>query len=181
MAAPLALSTSRLLLRQWRDSDLDAFAAINADPEVRAHFPGLLSRDESAAELARAAAHIETHGWGFFAVERRADAACIGMCGLKWVSFEAAFTPAVEIGWRLARPAWGQGLASEAAHACVRLGFAELGLDEIVSFTVPGNLRSQAVMRRIGMQRDTDGDFDHPKLPDAHPLRRHVLYRLRRD
>jgi RimJ/RimL family protein N-acetyltransferase len=178
------IRTSRLILREWRDSDLDAFAALNADPRVREFFPSLLTRVESAASIARMQAHITQHGFGFWAVEVPGVADCVGMCGLAYVFFEAPFVkkgqPCVEIGWRLAHEHWGHGYATEAAKAALNHGFRTLGLPEIVAFAVVANQRSRRVMERIGMTYDAADDFDHPALPPGHSLRRHVLYRALR-
>lgn len=174
------LRTDRLVLRRWRDSDRDPFAALNADPEVMEHFPSTLDRAESDAMIDRIDAHIAGSGWGLWAVERACDGAFLGFTGLAVPRFNSHFTPAVEVGWRLARHAWGHGYATEAAHAALDYAFNELALAEVVSFTVPTNVRSRAVMERIGMSRDPAGDFDHPNIPPASPLRRHVLYRFRR-
>ena len=174
------LSTPRLRLRQWRASDLGPFAALNADPRVMEFMGRCLSSAESDALARRSAAEIERQGWGFWATELRASAAFIGFVGLHVPSFAAAFTPCVEIGWRLERASWGNGFATEAARQCLRFAFESLVLEEVVSFTVPLNRRSRAVMERLGMCRDAAGDFDHPRLPAGHALRRHVLYRLRR-
>lgn len=170
--------TPRLLLRRWRPSDRDALARLNADPEVMEHFPATLDRAGSDATADRIAAHFATHGFGLWAIEVQGGEPFIGFAGLMIPRFQAHFTPAVEIGWRFARSAWGHGYATEAAREALRLGFAELGLPSIVSFTVPNNLRSRRVMERLGMRRDPREDFDHPLLPEASPLRRHVLYRL---
>src|SRR5262249_32174896 len=148
------LRTDRLLLRPWRDSDVESFAALNADPRVMEHFPALLSSAESAASAARIRAHLEEHGFGLWAVEVVGVTSFAGFVGLAVPRFEAAFTPCVEIGWRLAFAHWGQGYATEAARAAVAFGFERLGLAEIVSFTVPGNVRSRRVMERLGMARD---------------------------
>lgn len=172
------LETERLILRAWHDSDLEPFAALNADPEVMEFLPALLDRAQSDALARRVRRHHELHGFGLWAVEVAGGAPFIGFVGLSRVDFDAHFTPAVEIGWRLAREAWGKGHASEAARCCLGFAFDALGLDEVVSFTVPANRRSRAVMERIGLVRDAGGDFDHPRLPEGHPLRRHVLYRL---
>ncbi|HEY0373669.1 MAG TPA: GNAT family N-acetyltransferase [Amnibacterium sp.] len=172
--------TERLLLRRWRDEDRGPFAALNADPAVMEHFPSPMTRAESDAFVDRIIAQHDEHGWGLWAVEVRATGRFIGFTGLAVPRFEAHFTPAVEVGWRLARDAWGSGYASEAARAAVAFGFDELGLEQIVSFTAVGNLRSRAVMVRIGMTHDPAEDFDHPALPEGHALRRHVLYRLPR-
>lgn len=173
------LATARLLLRSWRETDLPPFAALNADPQVRRWFPGTLARPESDAQAAGLQRHIATHGFGFWAVEAPGVAAFIGMVGLQRVGFAAPFAPAVEIGWRLDRTYWGRGYATEAARAALAHGFGPLGLTEVVSFTVPDNLASRRVMERIGMRRDPSGDFDHPGMTEGHPLRRHVLYRVR--
>ena len=174
------LRTERLLLRPWRASDRPAFAQINADSRVVECLPGVMTRDESDAMVDRIEAHIERHGFGLWAVEVPGQVEFIGFIGLAIPTFEAPFTPCVEIGWRLDADHWGRGYASEGARAALAFGFASLGLDEIVSFTVPHNLRSRRVMEKIGMTRDQAGDFDHPRLPEGHTLRQHVLYRLKR-
>lgn len=166
------LRTGRLLLRQWRDEDEAPFARLSADPEVMEY---LLPR---ADWVDRARAHWREHGFGRWVVELPAEAGFIGTVGLSWVGFEAHFTPAVEIAWRLARAYWGRGYAFEAARAACDFGFAELGLVEIVAFTVPANLRSRRVMERLGMTRDAAEDFEHPNVPPG-PLKRCMLYRLR--
>jgi RimJ/RimL family protein N-acetyltransferase len=170
------LETERLLLRDWQPSDHAPFAALNADPEVMEHFPSRLTRAESDALVDRIALRWAEDGHGLWAVERIADGAFLGFSGVA----RLAWLPTPEIGWRFARFAWGQGLATEAARAARDWAFSTLGLAEIVSVTTAGNDRSQAVMRRIGMTRDPADDFLHPNLPDGHPLRPHVLYRLRR-
>jgi ribosomal-protein-alanine N-acetyltransferase len=172
------LRTERLLLRRWRESDRQPFAALNADPAVMEHFPAPLTRAESDAMVDRIEAAFERDGYGLWAVEPLETGRFVGFVGLNRVPYETPFTPAVEVGWRLAREAWGRGYASEAARAALGFAFTALGLDEIVSFTVPANLRSRAVMERIGMTRDVAGDFDHPRIAAGHRLRRHVLYRL---
>ena len=169
------LRTERLLLRGWRPSDLEPFAALTADPEVMRYFPAPLTRRESDALAERASASLAERSWGLWAVER--DGVFLGFTGLAVPRFAAHFTPAVEIGWRFARSAWGFGYATEAATAVLRFAFGELRLDEVVSFTAVQNRRSRAVMERIGMVRDEAGDFDHPSVPESSPLRRHVLYR----
>jgi ribosomal-protein-alanine N-acetyltransferase len=171
------LQTERLALRRWRPDDRTPFAALNTDPEVMHHFPQPLTRRESDVLADRLDAFIEREGWGLWAMEVRATGRFIGFTGLARPGFEAPFLPAVEIGWRLAREAWGHGFATEAARAAAAFAFEELQLEEIVSFTVPANERSRAVMRRLGMHHDPVGDFDHPLVEQAH-LRRHVLYRL---
>lgn len=175
------IRTERLLLRRWSLKDLDAFAAMNDDPLVMGHFPALLNRQDSDALAARAEAHLAQHGWGLWALEVTAGedgGRFAGFTGLAVPSWEAAFTPCVEIGWRLPRWAWGHGYASEAARAALCVGFTDLDLEEVVSFTAVSNQRSRAVMRRIGMTRDPHGDFDYPTIPRGHPLGRSVLYRL---
>jgi RimJ/RimL family protein N-acetyltransferase len=175
------LLTDRLLLREWQPADREPFAAMNADARVAEFLAGKLDRAGSDALLERIEAHWASDGFGLWAVERRADGSLLGFTGLAAPPFEAHFTPAVEIGWRFAAWAWGHGYATEAARAALRFGFVDLDLHEVVSFTVPANLRSRAVMERIGMTRDPADDFDHPRLPPGHPLRRHVLYRLKRE
>ena len=174
------LRTERLVLREWRDEDLEPFAALNADSEVMQFMPKLLSRDECATRIQNIRDHFRDHGFGLWAVEVRDVTPFIGFVGLSVPRFEMPFTPCVEIGWRLAREAWGQGFATEAARAAVAFGFHEMGLPEIVSFTVPENVRSRRVMERLGMTHDPAGDFEHPLLAEGHPLRKHVLYRLSR-
>ncbi|MEQ8265948.1 MAG: GNAT family N-acetyltransferase [Parvibaculum sp.] len=173
------LETARLILRPWRDEDFAPFAAMSADPAVMEFLIGPLDRAASDAVATRLKAHSETHGFGFWALELPGIAPFIGFAGLIHVSFDAHFAPAVEIGWRLARDYWGKGYATEAARAACAHGFGPLALEEIVALTVPANTRSQAVMQRLGMTRDPADDFDHPRVPDGHPLKRHILYRLR--
>lgn len=180
MNVPRELRTNRLWLRRWRPSDLEAFAALNADPRVMQFFPSVLSREESDALAARFQLHFDRHEFGLWAVEVPGVAAFAGFIGLSVPSFTTHFTPCVEIGWRLAADHWGHGYATEGARAVLTLGFETLGLPEIVSFTTVDNHRSRRVMERIGMTRNPADDFDHPRLPDGHPLRRHVLYRLDR-
>jgi ribosomal-protein-alanine N-acetyltransferase len=174
------IRTERLILRPWREDDLEAMAAINADPLVARYLPGPMTRAETEAMLWRKREHLATHGFTSFAVEVPGVAPCIGFVGLQVPNFEAHFMPAVEIGWRLASAHWGKGYATEGAKAALRFGFEDLNLDQIVSFTVPANQPSWAVMERIGMTRDPKDDFDHPRMADGHPLRRHLLYRLKR-
>lgn len=174
------LSTSRLLLRRWRDGDLEPWAAMNADPEVMEHFPSTLTREKADALAELLAGRLTDNGYGLWAVEVVATGEFIGFTGLNDVTFDAPFTPAIEVGWRLARSAWGHGYATEAARAALEFAFTTLGRQEVVSFTATSNLRSMAVMERLGMVRDPDGDFHHPAIgPATHPLSLHVLYRLR--
>lgn len=175
------LETPRLICRPWADSDRAPFAALNADPVSMQHFPAPLTRAESDALVDAMIAYRAETGFCLSAVARKADGAFIGMVGLHQVRFTAPFTPAVEIGWRILRAHEGQGYVTEAARSWLAYGFETLGLPRIVSFTVPANLPSRAVMERIGMTRVDDGDFDHPRLAEGHPLRRHVLYAITRD
>lgn len=172
------IRTGRLVLRRWLQRDRGPFAVMNADPEVMAYFPAPLSREDSDVFVERIEAGFDQHGFGLWALELRATGVFIGFTGLAVPGFEAAFTPAVEIGWRLQRPAWGKGYATEAARAALQVAFDEIGLPEVVSFTSTGNERSQAVMHRLGMTHDPADDFDHPRVPPGSPLRRHVLCRL---
>jgi ribosomal-protein-alanine N-acetyltransferase len=174
MADVLELASERLLLRQWREEDLEPFAALSADPEVMRHFPSIQTAEESEALARDFAGRIERRGWGFWAVEVRGGPSFIGFVGLNEPSFEAHFTPTVETGWRLGREHWDRGYATEAARAAVEFGFGELELEEIVAFTVPANTRSRRVMERLGMTHDPAEDFDHPRVPPG-PIKRHVL------
>lgn len=174
------LTTDRLLLRQWKESDYEPFAALNADPVVMEHFPAPMAREASDGLIARVRADLDRRGFGLWALEVRGTGEFIGFTGLSVPSFEAHFTPAVEVGWRLVKEAWGNGFATEAALASLAHGFGSAGLDEIVSFTATTNLPSQRVMQRIGMTHDQAEDFDHPRLESGHRLERHVLYRITR-
>lgn len=176
----MELETERLVLRHWRPEDRGPFAALNADPEVRRYFPSVLDRAASDAEADRHAERLEQRGWGLWAVEVRGGDAFIGFIGLNEARFEAPFNPSVEIGWRLARQTWGRGYATEGARVVVDHALGALGLEELVSFTAVANLPSRRVMEKVGMTHDPSEDFDHPNVPEGHPLRRHVLYRLRR-
>jgi len=174
-----AIETERLLLRRWRNEDSEPFGRMNGDPVVMEHFPALLSKAESDRSIDWIEAHFERHGFGLWAAELRATGAFIGFIGLAIPRFEAPFTPCVEIGWRLDPANWGRGLATEGAQAVARHAFDVLKLDEVVSFTIPANLRSRRVMEKLGMTHDPRDDFNHPNLPPGHPMRRHVLYRLK--
>jgi RimJ/RimL family protein N-acetyltransferase len=180
MSTPIELETTRLLLRQWRPSDREPFAALNADPVVMMHFPAQLTREESDALADRCERLIAELGWGAWATEIKATGEFIGYVGLHIPRDDLPLSPCVEIMWRLARAHWGQGFATEAACGALRIGFEALSLPEIVSFTVPANTRSRAVMERLGMQMDA-ATFEHPGLPMGHALRAHVSYRLSRD
>lgn len=178
--ADTVLRTPRLILRRWRPADRVPFAALNGDPAVMAHLPSALTRAESDALADAIEANIVARGFGLWALEIPGVAPFAGFVGLSVPTFEAPFTPCVEIGWRLAAAQWGKGYASEAARAVLDHAWAVLGLDEVVSFTTIGNTRSRAVMARLGMRYDPADDFDHPRLAAGHPQRRHVLYRLAR-
>ena len=177
---PIEFETPRLRLRQWRESDLAPFAALAADPEVMAFLLPLPTRADSDALAERLKARIGENGWGFWAVEHKASGEFAGFTGLNVPLAALPFSPCVEIGWRFGRKWWGQGFASEAARGALQVGFERLGFAEIVAFTAVGNLRSAAVMERIGMHEDAAGAFDHPAVPEGHPLRRHRLYRIGR-
>ncbi|MEJ1171696.1 GNAT family N-acetyltransferase [Variovorax sp. CCNWLW235] len=176
----IEFETPRLRLRQWRESDLAPFAALAADPEVMAFLLPVPTRADSDALAERLKARIDENGWGFWAVEHKDSGEFAGFTGLNVPLAALPFSPCVEIGWRFGRKWWRQGFASEAARGALQIGFERLGFDEIVAFTAVGNLRSAAVMERIGMHEDVAGAFDHPALPEGHALRRHRLYRISR-
>jgi RimJ/RimL family protein N-acetyltransferase len=178
MTLPREIRTERLRLRRWIPADRGPFAALNADPKVMEFLPAALSREDSDMFINRIEAHFDRHGFGLWAVEIPDAVPFAGFVGLSTPGFDAPFTPGVEIGWRLAAEHWGRGYATEGARAVLSFGFEMLTLDEIVSFTVPDNLRSRHVMERIGMAHNPADDFDHPVLPEGHRLRRHVLYRI---
>ena len=174
------LQGKRVKLRDWVDADREAFAALNADPNVMRHFPATLTREESDRLADRIQDDLRREGFGLWAVEVPGEAPFIGFVGLSRPRFEAHFTPCVEVGWRLAHAHHGKGYASEGARLAVAFGFEACGLAEIVSFTPPENVASWRVMEKIGMTHDPSDDFDHPALPEGHRLRRHLLYRLDR-
>ena len=176
----IEFDTPRLRLRQWRESDLAPFFALACDPQVMEFLLPLPTRAESDAAANRAKALVAQNGWGFWAVERKDTGEFIGFTGLNVPMATLPFSPCVEIGWRLARASWGQGFATEAARGALQVGFEQLGLDEIVAFTAEGNVRSAAVMERLGMHEDVAGAFDHPAVPEGHVLRRHRLFRIDR-
>ena len=178
MSAFVTLSSGRICLRRWRDEDREAFASMNADARVMEFFRGRLSRVESDAMVDGINNHFSKHDFGLWAIEVPGVAPFVGFAGLAWAQFSARFTPCVEVGWRLAFEHWGKGYATEASRLALHYGFETLALSEIVSFTSATNHRSRAVMERLGMRRDPADDFDYPRLPEGHPLRRHVLYRL---
>ncbi len=173
--------TARLLLRGFTDADREPFFALNSDPVVMEHFVEVHDRARSDAFVDRILSRWSERGWGLWALERLDTGEFIGYTGLWPAEFEAPFTPAVEVGWRLARAHWGHGFATEAALESLRFGFTEAGLEEIVSFTAVGNARSWRVMERIGLGREPEGDFQHPAVPEGHPVRPHVFYRLPRE
>lgn len=177
---PSEIATDRLIMRRWKNADREPFAALNADPVVMEHFPAPLSEIESNLMVDRIEAGFDERRYGLWALERREDSAFLGFTGLMYADFDVEFLPGVEIGWRLARDAWGQGYATEAAAAALWFGFEQCGLDEILSFTAVPNRPSQRVMQRIGMTRDRQNDFEHPAVAVGDPLRPHVLYRLAR-
>lgn len=177
---PPTLTTERLTLRPWREEDLIPFADLNADPEVMEFMPNCLNRQESDAMAERIQQHFAQHGFGLWAIEIPGKFKFIGYTGLLVPTFQAHFTPCVEIGWRLSRAHWGNGYATEAAKAALSFGFNNKKLQDIVSFTVPQNTRSINVMKRLGMKSNPEEDFNHPNLPEGHPLQSHVLYRLKK-
>jgi RimJ/RimL family protein N-acetyltransferase len=174
----LVITTPRLILRPWRQSDRQLFAEQNADPEAMRFLNGVLSRPQSDAYIERAEEHFATYGYCKWAVEAPGVRSFIGAVGLTGVKFQASFTPAVEVAWRLNRRFWGFGYATEAAKASIEDGFNRIGLNEIVAMTALGNVASLRVMERLGMARSLE--FDHPGLLADNSLRRHVLYRLQR-
>lgn len=177
--APL-IETPRLLLRGWCDADIEAWADMNADPRVMEFFVRTYERDESRADGVRLRARLEADGFGWWIVERKDDGTFAGVIALQQVPYPPV-APAVEVGWRLPVSAWGQGFASEGGAAALRYAFDRLKFEEVVSMTATLNLRSQRVMERLGMTHDPADDFEHPRIEEGHPLRHHVLYRIRRE
>lgn len=175
-----SIRSSRLLLRQWRDDDLEPLVTMSQDPRVMEYFPAMHSREECVAMLDRIREHHARHDFGYWVVEIPEIAPFAGFLGLAVPRFDAHFTPCVEVGWRLRPEFWGHGYATEGARAAMDFGFTTAGLPEIVSFTSIMNLRSQRVMQKLGMVCRRDEDFDHPFVPAGHPLQRHVLYRMTR-
>ncbi|MGJ4925697.1 GNAT family N-acetyltransferase [Bradyrhizobium sp. HKCCYLS2038] len=176
----MIIETDRLTLREWRDEDRAPFAAMSADPAVMQYLRALPTRQACDQWIDFQIKHWAEHGFGFWVVEDRASGTFLGAAGLFRIFFEAPFTPAVEIGWRLARAGWGQGFATEAARAALPFGFDKFGLDKFIAYAAPANLASQNVMRKLGMIRDAASDFDHPRIEPDSPLRRQVVYRLAR-
>ena len=180
-ANPTPRETARLILRPWLDRDRAPFAAMSVDPEVMRHLVPFASPEAAGAWIDRQQAHLETHGFCFWALECKETGEFIGAAGLLRATYDAHFTPAVEVGWRLDRRSWGRGLAPEAATSAIEFGFAQLGLQEIVANTVPANSNSRRVMEKLGMTTHAADDFDHPLVPFENPLRHQVLYRLPRE
>ncbi len=178
---PFPLETSRLILRPWREQDVEPFAAMSFDPEVMAHLMPFASPEAAQGWIDRQRAHLMAHGFCFWALESKASGEFIGAAGLLRVGYAAHFTPAVEVGWRLAHHFWGKGYAPEAATSAIRFGFEHLELKEIVANTVAANHNSRRVMEKLGMTNDRSDDFDHPLVPADNPLRRQLLYRLTRE
>lgn len=174
------IETERLILRRWRGADLEPYAAMMADPEVTDWLGGGQTHAQAEAMIGQLDAEFEQRGYGILVFGRKADGAFLGSGGLWSVGEEIPLAPAVEIGWRLARHAWGEGYATEAARALLADGFARVGLEEVVAFTAETNVRSRAVMERLGLRRDPARDFEHPKLPPGNPLRQHVVYAAQR-
>jgi RimJ/RimL family protein N-acetyltransferase len=170
------IETPRLVLRQWKETDQEPFVQLNMDNDVMEFFPSLSTKEESLAQIARVVDHINEYGFGFFAVERKDNNRFIGFTGLSHPRFESHFTPCIEIGWRLSKANWNQGFATEAAKACLQFGFDTLKLSEIYSFTAVNNIRSENVMKKIGMIKE--GYFEHPSVEDGHILKKHVLYKI---
>ena len=175
------LETDRLILRTWSDDDLQPMLAINQDPKVMEYFPGLQDLETTKNFITKVNDHFNKYGYSLYACERKDTNEFIGFIGLLIADFKAHFTPAIEIGWRLSSKHWGQGFATEGAKAALDYAFRELKISEIVSFTTAGNAKSIRVMEKIGLQHNVNDAFDHPKLDDTSPLKRHVLYRLSRE
>jgi RimJ/RimL family protein N-acetyltransferase len=173
--------TERLILRPWKNEDFIPYAETNADPRVREFFPSVLTREQSDAEIRRFQATYHRDGFCMFAAELTGTGQFAGFIGLQTMNFvvPSVAQPAVEIGWRLSHIHWGKGLATEGALGAIRYAFGTLGLREVLAITVPANLRSRRVMEKIGMKHHPQLDFDHPRLPEGHPLRAHVLYALK--
>lgn len=172
------LETERLILRKWKPGDLGPFSRINADERIMEYMLNPLTEEETKAYMDRISKHIDDNGYGQFACEVKNNGEFIGYVGLSIPRFEMDFTPCVEIGWRLASEEWGKGYATEAASAVIKFGFEQISLREILSFIVPGNMRSRRVAEKIGMKFDEKDNFKHPFVPEGHPLSWHFLYRI---
>lgn len=170
------ISTERLCLRKWQYPDYEPFISLNADPDVMKYFPKILNREESLAMIERIRISFETNNYGLYAVEHKISKEFLGFTGFSKPSFKISFTPCIEIGWRFKKDVWGNGYATEAASACLNYGFGELGFNQVFSFTTIGNLKSESVMKRIGMNKI--GEFNHPSLDASSALRPHVLYEI---
>ncbi len=177
MTKVFELETERLYIRQWKESDYSPFAKMSADERVMEFFPSVFTTEESDEKVNIKKSLIQKHGWGFWALEEKSSNKFIGFTGLHISSNELPFSPCIEIGWRIFPEYWGKGFATEAAHECLRFGFEDLNLDQIVSFAVKNNFKSLAVMERLGMFKDPE-NFEHPAIPIGHKLRQHSLYRL---
>lgn len=177
MTLPAEIETDRLILRRWRDEDLEPFAKMNADPTVMEFFPDVMTIEETKESVERYVRHFDDHGFGFWVAEVMGKESFAGVIGIAYTRFDSHFTPAVEVGWRLARKHWGNGYAPEGAVAAIDFAFRHAGLKEVVAMTATGNLKSRRVMEKIGMTRDPNDDFDHPLVPSDHFTFRHVLYR----
>lgn len=171
------IETERLILREWEESDIEPFAKLNADPDVMEYFPSTLSTQETEEMVSRIKEKFAENGFGFWAVELKSTGDFTGFVGLNIPHYELPFSPCVEIGWRLSKEFWGKGIAVEAARAALKYAFSKLDQDEIVSFTTVDNRKSRSVMEKLGFS-NTQENFMHPLLPEDHPLREHVLYRL---
>lgn len=175
---PAIIETERLILRTWKQEDADSYYLINQDPKVIEFLQGPLTMEQVYDYITAANNHWDKHGYTLWATELKATGEFMGFMGLNYIDWEAHFTPAIEIGWRLGSQYWGKGYATEGAKASLEYGFEQCGLKEIVSLSVPANVRSIHVMEKIGMRRDLNGDFAHPKLHPEHPLSKHILYRV---
>ena len=173
------LKTSRLILRNWRQTDIRPFAILNSDPRVCEFLPNILTYEETVTSVTKIESHFKEYGFGLFAVELIRTKTFIGFVGLKYFSFDSHFTPSVELAWRLSWENWGQGLATEAAQKVTQYGFETLGLPEILAITAKRNQRSRRVMEKLGMFTNEDENFLHPQIEYNHRLSEHVLYRFR--
>ncbi|WP_373998763.1 GNAT family N-acetyltransferase [Bdellovibrio bacteriovorus] len=173
------LETPRLILRLWKPEDIDPFHALCSDPEVMEYFPSTLSKEETIAFIERLKANQKKDGYSFMACERKDTGEFVGFVGLSYFTHPTHFSPCVEVGWRLAKKHWGHGFAPEAARAVIDYAFGSLKASEVVAMTAVDNWKSRRVMEKIGMTYNSADDFDHPKVADGHPLKRHVLYRIK--
>jgi RimJ/RimL family protein N-acetyltransferase len=174
------IETPRLLLRGWRDADVESWAEMNADPRVMEFFPRTYDRARAEAMACEIRTQLERNGYGWWIVEIKESGRFAGVICIDDVGYEVPFAPPREVGWRLAFDAWDHGYATEGAAAALDFAFHTLGWDEVVAMTAALNIRSQRVMERLGMKRDLAGDFEHPRIEEGHRLRRHVLYRIRK-